>query len=81
MPKRPSRKNRNYRQEYDRYQGSAAQKKRRAKRNAAKSKKKCKLGDVAHIDNNPNNNSPSNLKCQKKSKNRSFKRNKKGGHA
>ena len=80
MPIRPSRKNRDYGAEYRNYQGSSEQKKRRAKRNSANKKKKCKLGDDAHIDNNPNNNAPSNLKCQKKSKNRSFKRNKKGGH-
>ena len=85
MPKRPARKNRNYREEYDKYQGSSEQKKKRAKRNKvrreANRKGRCKLGDIAHKDNNPNNNSSSNLSCQSKSANRSFKRNKKGGHA
>lgn len=78
---------RDYRKEYDNYQGKPAQKKRRAKRNAARAKLekagRVKLGDgkdVAHGDNNPNNNSGSNLKVQSKTRNRSFPRNKKGGH-
>ena len=69
---------RNYRKEYDNYQGKPEQKKRRAKRNAANRKKPC-LGDIDHKDGNPNNNSPSNLRCQSKSTNRSFPRNKKAG--
>lgn len=80
-------KKRNYRAEYDRYQGKPEQKKRRAQRNAARRKLmkagKVKKGDgkdVAHADNNPKNNSRKNLKVQSKSKNRSFPRNKKAGH-
>ena len=72
---------RNYRQEYDRYQGTAAQKKRRAGRNAARRKMiasgKARKGDgkdVAHKDNNPKNNKSKNLKMQSKRLNRSFKR-------
>ena len=74
---------RNYRQEYDRYQGTEVQKKRRAARNAARAKMakagKVRKGDgkdVAHSDNNPNNNSNKNLKVQSKAKNRSFARTK-----
>lgn len=85
----PSSKNykRNYREEYDRYQGKPSQKKKRASRGRARyslmKKGKVRLGDgmdVAHKDNNANNNSSSNLKVQSKSGNRSFKRNKKAGH-
>lgn len=78
---------RNYRKEYDNYQGSEEQKKRRAKRNAARRDMekagKVRKGDgkdVAHKDNNPNNNSRKNLAVQSKTNNRSFKRNSKGGH-
>ena len=74
---------RNYRKEYDRYQGTAKQKKQRAQRNAARAKMK-KAGkvrkgdgkDVAHKDNNTRNNSKKNLAVQSKSKNRSFARTK-----
>ncbi|MBT8449305.1 MAG: HNH endonuclease, partial [Gammaproteobacteria bacterium] len=69
------------------YQGTAAQKKRRAKRNAARAKLKksgrVKLGDgmdVDHKNKNPKNNSNGNLRVQSKGTNRSFPRNKKGGH-
>lgn len=72
---------RNYRQEYDRYQGTATQKKRRAARNKARRlmirKGKAKKGDgkdVAHKDNNPLNNNPKNIRMEKKKSNRSFKR-------
>ena len=72
---------RNYRQEYDRYQGTAKQKKRRAGRNKARrimiANGKAKKGDgkdVAHKDNNPKNNKSKNLKMQSKRLNRSFKR-------
>ena len=84
----PNSKNykRNYRQEYDRYQGKPAQKKRRAKRNAARRKLakqgRVRLGDgmdVDHKNTNPNDNSGSNLRVQKKGTNRSFPRNKKAG--
>lgn len=77
---------RNYRQEYDRYQGKPEQKKRRAKRNAARRKLmrsgRVRLGDgmdVDHKNTNPNDNSSKNLRVQKKSTNRSFARNKKAG--
>ena len=74
---------RNYRQEYDRYQGTPEQKKARARRNAANAMMR-KLGkivkgdgrDVAHRDNNTKNNKKSNLKVQDASKNRSFARTK-----
>lgn len=87
MPSSPGYK-RNYRQEYDRYQGKTSQKKKRASRGRARyklmKKGRVRLGDdldVAHKDNNANNNSGKNLKVQSKSKNRSFKRNKRAGHA
>ena len=72
---------RNYRKEYDNYHGKKEQIKRRDKRNAARNiaKKKgiVKKGggkDVAHKNGNPNDNRPSNLTVQKKSKHRSFAR-------
>jgi hypothetical protein len=72
---------RNYRKEYDNYQGKPEQIKRRSNRNKARRKLKkagrVRLGDgvdVAHKDGNPNNNSSTNLKAQSKSANRSFKR-------
>ena len=77
MPSSPGYK-RNYRQEYDRYQGKEEQKKRRAKRNAA-ARKAGSLGDgldVDHKDGNPNNNSRSNLRKKPASSNRSFPRTK-----
>ena len=74
---------RNYRKEYDNYQGTAAQKKRRAKRNAARRKMiasgKVTKGDgkdVAHRNGNPNDNRKTNLSVQSKSKNRSYARTK-----
>jgi len=77
---------RNYRKEYDNYQGTAAQKKRRAGRNKARRlmirKGKAKKGDgkdVAHRDNNPFNSALKNLTSQLRGKNRSFKRNKNAG--
>ena len=77
---------RNYRKEYDNYQGTAAQKKRRAGRNKARRlmirKGKAKKGDgkdVAHRDNNPFNSALKNLTSQIRGKNRSFKRNKNAG--
>lgn len=85
----PSSKNykRNYRQEYDSYQGKPSQKKKRAARGRARYKLmkqgRVRLGDgldVAHKDNNANNNSSKNLSVQSKARNRSFKRNKKAGH-
>lgn len=72
---------RNYRKEYDNYQGRPAQIKRRAQRNAAR-RKMVRLGrarkgdgmDVHHKDHNPRNNMYSNLMIQRKSLNRSRNR-------
>lgn len=71
---------RNYRQEYDRYQGKPQQKKNRAKRNAARAKlmasgavSKGDGKDVDHKDGNPQNNSRKNLRVTSKSANRSRK--------
>ena len=68
------------------YNQKPEQKKRRAQRNAARRKMikagKARKGDgkdVAHLDNNPHNNSSSNLRMQSKAKNRSFARNKNAG--
>tara|TARA_Y100000114_G_scaffold34393_3_gene29827 strand:+ start:1358 stop:1603 length:246 start_codon:yes stop_codon:yes gene_type:complete len=77
---------RNYRREYDNYQGTPAQIKRRAMRNKARrmleKKGKVKKGDgkdVHHKDGNPMNSKTSNLSVRNKSKNRSFPRNRKAG--
>lgn len=74
---------RDYKKEYKRYHSSPEQKKRRASRNAARSKMvaagKARKGDgkdVAHKDGNPKNNKSSNLGVQSKSKNRSYARTK-----
>ncbi len=74
---------RNYRKEYDNYQGKPEQKKKRAKRNAARAKMeksgKVRKGDgkdVDHKNGNPKDNSSKNLRVQSKSKNRSFARDK-----
>lgn len=77
---------RDYKKEYANYQGTSEQKKRRAKRNTARSKMK-KAGkvhkgdgkDVDHSDGNPRNNSSSNLKVKSKSANRSYARTKSAG--
>lgn len=74
---------RDYRSEYDNYQGRDAQKKRRAMRNAARAKME-KAGkvskgdgkDVNHRSGSPKNNSMSNLQVQSKSDNRSYPRTK-----
>jgi len=75
---------RNYRQEYDRYQGTAEQKKRRAMRNKARRqairKGQVQKGDgkdVHHKDGNPMNNKAGNTYVRSASSNRSFPRNKK----
>ena len=72
---------RNYRREYDNYQGTAEQKKRRASRNAARAKMadggKVKKGDgkdVHHTTGNPMNNKKLSVKSA--SANRSFARTK-----
>ena len=77
---------RNYKQEYERYHKSPEQKKRRAQRNRVRRLMerlgKVKKGDgkdVHHKDGNPMNHKKSNLKVVRKSKNRSFARNRKAG--
>ena len=75
MPSSPNYK-RNYRQEYDRYQGKPAQKKRRASRNKANRLVGKNGMDVDHKDGNPLNNSRKNLKVKPKGTNRSFPRTK-----
>jgi hypothetical protein len=70
---------RNYRKEYDNYQGTPEQRKRRSSRNKARRKMKKLLGkkikgkDIDHKDGNPRNNSQSNLRALSKSRNRSRK--------
>ena len=67
---------RNYRSEYDNYQGTPEQIARRSKRNTAR-RKAVKNGyavkgkDVHHKDGNPLNNSIRNLAAFSKSRNRS----------
>jgi len=75
---------RNYRKEYDNYQGRPEQKKARARRNAVRRLferlgrvKKGDGKDVSHKDNNTKNKKMSNLRVQSRSKNRSFARTKK----
>lgn len=79
---------RNYKQEYERYQGKPEQIKRRSSRNKARRKLtkegRVRLGDgndVDHKNTNPTDNSSSNLRVKSKSSNRSFKRNKNAGKA
>lgn len=74
---------RNYRKEYDNYQGSTAQKKRRAMRNKARRAalrnglvSKGDNTDIHHKDGNPMNNSKSNLAIRNRGNNRSFARTK-----
>ena len=77
---------RNYRREYDRYQGTRKQKKNRAKRNAAR-RKLMKLGrvrkgdgkDVGHLRGVKAGNGLKNLRVQSRHRNRSFPRTKRGG--
>ena len=64
---------RNYRKEYDNYQGRPEQIARRSSRNKARRVMgdKTKIGmDVGHKDNNPMNNDPKNLRNENPSKNR-----------
>lgn len=77
---------RNYKKEYKNYQGKPEQKKRRAMRNKVRrlltKAGKVKKGDgkdVHHKDGNPMNSKKSNLKVVRRSKNRSFARNRKAG--
>lgn len=74
-------KKRNYKKEYENYQGSPEQIKNRAARNAARRKMekagKVRKGDgkdVDHKNGNPRSNKSSNLRVQSKSANRSFSR-------
>lgn len=81
---------RNYRKEYDNYQGTEKQKKNRAKRNAARRAME-KAGKVSKGDGKDvshkkplakgGTNKPSNLAVSSQSKNRSFKRTKSAGMA
>jgi len=65
---------RNYRKEYDDYHGKPDEIARRASRNKARKKKGLMNlspnDEVDHIDNNPENNSPSNLRVVSRHKNR-----------
>ena len=78
---------RDYKRENAKYNSRPEQKKRRASRNKVRQqalrKGKVRLGDTKDIDhknNNPLDNRSSNLRVQDRSKNRSFKRNRNGGH-
>lgn len=80
----PAKRKRNYRREYDQYHAKDAQKKRRAGRNAARSKMekagKVKKGDgkdVDHKNRNARDNSSSNLRVTSRKKNRSTGNNRK----
>jgi hypothetical protein len=72
-------KKRNYRKEYDEYQGRPDQIKERASRNKAR-REMIKAGkahkgdgmDVAHLNNNELENDMSNLEMQTKHKNRAM---------
>jgi hypothetical protein len=72
---------RNYKEEYDNYHSKPEQKKRRAKRNAARRKleKEGKVSkgdgkDVDHKNRSTLSNSKSNLRVKSKSSNRSYSR-------
>ena len=74
---------RNYRAEYDKYQGTAEQKKKRAQRNAARAamvkKGVVSKGDGKDVDHKKpirsgGTNAPGNLRAKPKSANRSFSR-------
>ena len=77
---------RNYRKEYDNYQGTAEQKKKRASRNAARMAmarkgvvKKGDGKDVAHKNGNAKDNRPNNLAVKTKTQNRSYPRTRTAG--
>jgi len=66
---------RNYRKEYDEYQGTPEQKKNRAKRNAARAKLRLKKGDGIEADHKVplskgGSNTKRNLRAVKRSTNR-----------
>mgnify|MGYP003636317005 CR=1 FL=1 len=72
---------RNYEKEYANYHSRPEQKKKRASRNkvrrAAVASGRAKKGDnrdVHHVDGNPLNNSPKNLRVVSRNTNRSFPR-------
>ncbi len=75
---------RNYRKEYDNYQGTEEQKKNRAERNKARRQAKSKGlnvqgKDVAHVKAlSKGGSNKDGVRLQPPSKNRSFKRNKDG---
>ncbi len=79
---------RNYKQEYERYQGTPEQKRRRAMRNKVR-RQMIREGrvtkgsgfDIHHRDGNPMNTDRSNLVVQHSSQNRSFARDKNGRKA
>jgi hypothetical protein len=71
---------RDYKDEYEKFQASEKSKKDRAKRNKNRRKAlrdgKVTKGDgkdIDHVDGNPQNNSPKNLRVVSKSKNRAKK--------
>lgn len=77
---------RNFRSEYDNYQGKPEQIKRRAARNKARREMekagKVRKGDnkdVGHADGNPLNNKRSNWNVESEHANRSYPRTKKAG--
>jgi len=77
---------RNYKNEYQAYQGTPEQRKKNDARKAARRKmeaagkvKKHDGKDIDHKNGNPKDNSSKNLRVQAKSTNRSFPRNKNAG--
>jgi hypothetical protein len=79
---------RNYKSEYENYQGTPAQRRRNDARKAARRKMeaagKVRKGDgkdVDHKNGNPKDNKMANLRVTTKSKNRSIPRNSKAGKA
>lgn len=85
MPSSPNYK-RDYKKEYDRYQGTPEQRKKNDSRKKARRMMeavgKVKKGDgkdVDHKNMNPLHNTKSNLRVTTPSANRSFARNKKAG--